>query len=300
GRVRVPTAMLGPPCPPRVVRPSEVVGMAPSSRGLGHHPLKVETRVRIPLGLPRTSRSGATSVAATRLVAPEPAGGLLGRVEQPAFLRNRGCSSGTPKPRIARPVAQPALLRNDGCSSGTPKRDVAEVPVAPARGGCRHGWRGSEQTMDDKEPEDRPPGLGASRGQDDPRHDADAAAGGRRSEASTEYAANGEPCPRTASESTAPDIGGRANLLARRRTRAESPHPLRRDGTATVMPRRTRSGPAAPSPTTWAGRRRGRRGVPARRGGRRPGRAPGGRVAAPTLSTCPLRRTGRLPSPPGG
>ena len=25
---------------------------APSSRGLGHHPLKVETRVRIPLGLP--------------------------------------------------------------------------------------------------------------------------------------------------------------------------------------------------------------------------------------------------------
>ena len=27
--------------------------MAPSSRGLGHHPLKVETRVRIPLGLPR-------------------------------------------------------------------------------------------------------------------------------------------------------------------------------------------------------------------------------------------------------
>src|SRR5581483_2008788 len=57
----------------------------------------------------------------------------------------------------------------------------------------------------------------------------------------TSRPARGEPCPRTASESTAPDIGGRANLLARRRTRAESPHPLRRDGTATVMPRRTRS-----------------------------------------------------------
>ena len=26
--------------------------MAPSSRGLGHHPLKVKTRIRIPLGLP--------------------------------------------------------------------------------------------------------------------------------------------------------------------------------------------------------------------------------------------------------
>jgi len=26
--------------------------MVPSSRGLGHHPLKVATRVRIPLGLP--------------------------------------------------------------------------------------------------------------------------------------------------------------------------------------------------------------------------------------------------------
>ena len=26
--------------------------MVPSSRGLGHHPLKVETRVRTPLGLP--------------------------------------------------------------------------------------------------------------------------------------------------------------------------------------------------------------------------------------------------------
>ena len=32
---------------------------APSSRGLGHHPLKVATRVRIPLGLPRKSSSEA-------------------------------------------------------------------------------------------------------------------------------------------------------------------------------------------------------------------------------------------------
>jgi|GEM_PF-4659920 len=61
--------------------------------------------------------------------------------------------------------------------------------------------------MDDKEPEDRPPGLGASRGQDDPRHDADAAAGGRRSEASTEYAANGEPGPTADAEpGTAADL----------------------------------------------------------------------------------------------
>src|SRR5581483_661579 len=48
---------------------------------------------------------------------------------QPAFLRNRGCSSGTPKPRNARPGGQPALLRNDRCSSGTPERDGADVPI---------------------------------------------------------------------------------------------------------------------------------------------------------------------------
>src|SRR5437867_10162030 len=32
-------------------RPKLSHGSAPSSRGLGHHPLKVKTRVRIPLGL---------------------------------------------------------------------------------------------------------------------------------------------------------------------------------------------------------------------------------------------------------
>ncbi len=31
---------------------SLIIALAPSSRGLGHYPLKVETRVRIPLGLP--------------------------------------------------------------------------------------------------------------------------------------------------------------------------------------------------------------------------------------------------------
>ncbi len=34
---------------PLALRPRST---APSSRGLGHHPLKVEARVRIPLGLP--------------------------------------------------------------------------------------------------------------------------------------------------------------------------------------------------------------------------------------------------------
>src|SRR5580658_7075173 len=39
--------------------------MAPSSRGLGHHPLKVETRIRIPLGLPVLY---AVQAAVSRLV----------------------------------------------------------------------------------------------------------------------------------------------------------------------------------------------------------------------------------------
>ena len=41
------------------VRAIERIGFddtAPSSRGLGHHPLKVEARVRIPLGLPNLTR----------------------------------------------------------------------------------------------------------------------------------------------------------------------------------------------------------------------------------------------------
>src|SRR5581483_11645586 len=49
--------------------------------------------------------------------ADAPASGRRG--SQPAFLRNRGCSSGTPKLRIAQPGGHPALFRNDRCSSGT-------------------------------------------------------------------------------------------------------------------------------------------------------------------------------------
>jgi hypothetical protein len=49
--------------------------------------------------------------------------------------------------------------------------------------------------MEGTQPDARPDVLGASRGQDDPERDADAAAGGRRAEASTEYAANAEPGP---------------------------------------------------------------------------------------------------------
>src|SRR3974377_1104241 len=42
---------------------------APSSSGLGHHPLKVETRVRIPLGLPRKSQlSGLIGTLANRRI----------------------------------------------------------------------------------------------------------------------------------------------------------------------------------------------------------------------------------------
>jgi hypothetical protein len=36
----------------RIPYPGSPVSSVPSSRGLGHHPLKVATRVRIPLGLP--------------------------------------------------------------------------------------------------------------------------------------------------------------------------------------------------------------------------------------------------------
>ena len=38
--------------PPRATAPEAAKYPAPSSSGLGHHPLKVETRVRTPLGLP--------------------------------------------------------------------------------------------------------------------------------------------------------------------------------------------------------------------------------------------------------
>jgi hypothetical protein len=49
--------------------------------------------------------------------------------------------------------------------------------------------------MEGTEPDAEPDVRGASRGQNDPRRDADAAGGGRRAGASTEYAANAEPEP---------------------------------------------------------------------------------------------------------
>src|SRR6185312_10457371 len=42
----------------RLVPSAAAYGTAPSSSGLGHHPLKVAARVRIPLGLPETPSSG--------------------------------------------------------------------------------------------------------------------------------------------------------------------------------------------------------------------------------------------------
>jgi hypothetical protein len=41
-----------PPSEKRRAIPRSSLLMVPSSSGLGHHPLKVEARVRIPLGLP--------------------------------------------------------------------------------------------------------------------------------------------------------------------------------------------------------------------------------------------------------
>ena len=46
---------------------------APSSRGLGHHPLKVATRVRIPLGLQRTSGPSARRSGWARKISQDPA-----------------------------------------------------------------------------------------------------------------------------------------------------------------------------------------------------------------------------------
>ena len=52
------------PCPGARERPlvgwAAADGTAPSSSGLGHHPLKVAARVRIPLGLPETPSSERT------------------------------------------------------------------------------------------------------------------------------------------------------------------------------------------------------------------------------------------------
>ena len=54
---------------------------------------------------------------------------------------------------------------------------------------------GTNKTMEETQPEARPDVLGASRDQDDPQRDADRAGDGRRTGASTEYAANAEPGP---------------------------------------------------------------------------------------------------------
>lgn len=59
--------------------------------------------------------------------------------------------------------------------------------------------------MDETTPDARPDVQGASRAQDDPERDADAAGGGRRAGASTEYAANAEPGPLTG-DRTAADL----------------------------------------------------------------------------------------------
>src|ERR1017187_8349375 len=52
----------------------------PSSRGLGHHPLKVETRVRTPLGLPEKCRSARINSPA--FVFPGLSSVLLSRVHR--------------------------------------------------------------------------------------------------------------------------------------------------------------------------------------------------------------------------
>jgi hypothetical protein len=49
--------------------------------------------------------------------------------------------------------------------------------------------------MEGTQPDTRPDVVGASRGQDDPERDADAAGAGPRTGASTEYAANAEAGP---------------------------------------------------------------------------------------------------------
>jgi hypothetical protein len=60
----------GPLAPAGSRRPAHLEHPAPSSRGQGHHPLKVETRVRIPLGLPENT----CSEGGFPLLGPLPAG----------------------------------------------------------------------------------------------------------------------------------------------------------------------------------------------------------------------------------
>jgi hypothetical protein len=78
--------------PPELLRLRPVCDLPPSSSGLGHHPLKVETRVRTPLGVPAIFPSQSPQLG----VSSPCAGGLAIPSATPLLLRRTlGCNGRT-------------------------------------------------------------------------------------------------------------------------------------------------------------------------------------------------------------
>ena len=106
--------------------------MVPSSSGLGHHPLKVEARVRIPLGLPEIGDS-------RRLAAPTKVGVITkGGVIILSRARHTGRSGSVRLETAARRQmvrCSPARLARVGAANGdvTPVGGASGVPSPGAR-----------------------------------------------------------------------------------------------------------------------------------------------------------------------
>jgi hypothetical protein len=83
--------------------------LAPSSSGLGHHPLKVEARVRTPLGLQAGSQAGIIVGVKLEAQGPEPLREL--RPKNPGLVL--------------------AVAVSNNVISKTLKRTVGELPVHP-------------------------------------------------------------------------------------------------------------------------------------------------------------------------